>query len=317
MGTEEEAIYKFGWSQSLIFSSIYTIYYLMAKLLECKNLHDYTNQKRFVFYNLLGIFLLSILVGCAVVPFPYQWIGDIDQVNFNEPSGIAFHPGRGTLFIVGDEGDVCEIQRDGTLVKQKRIFDADFEGITCNPLSGLLYIVIEGEEKIIEVDPKNFSVLREFLINRTYQGTVVLKPGGHGIEGIAFVPDSSHPEGGTFYITNQCLDLNDTENPSAIFELEVPLRRSSHGGNRAKIVKYLPFKTIDLSALHYDEKSSHLYVMSDATNTLLEITTEGKILKAYAFPGDNQEGIAADDKGFLYIAQDSGGIIKIKWNRKR
>jgi len=243
----------------------------MARLLEYKNVHDQTDIKRFVFCNLLVIFLLSIFVGCAVIPFPYQWIGNIDQVNFNEPSGIAFHPGRGTLFIVGDEGDVCEIQRDGTLVKQKRILDADFEGITCNPLSGFLYIVIEGEEKIIEVDPNNFKVLREFSIDRVFQGAVVLKPGGHGIEAIAF----------------------------------------------AKIVKYLPFKTIDLSALHYDEKSGHLYVMSDATNTLFEITTEGKILKAFTFPGDNQEGIAADDKGFLYIAQDSGGIIKIKWNRKR
>jgi len=309
-------VYKFWWSQSLIFSSIYTIYYLMATLVECKSLHDYTDLKRFVLCNFLGIFLLSILIGCAVIPFPYQWIGDIDQVNFNEPSGIAFHPGRGTLFIVGDEGDVCEIQRDGTLVKQKRILNADFEGITCNPLSGFLYIVIEGEEKIIEVDPNNFRVVREFSIDRVFQGAVVLTPGGHGIEAIAFVPDVNHPEGGTFYITNQCFDLNDKEDPSAIFELELPLRSRSHGSNIAKIVKYLPFKTIDLSALHYDEKSGHLYVMSDATNTLFEITTEGKILKAYAFPGDNQEGIAADTKGFLYIAQDSGGIIKIKWNRK-
>lgn len=293
------------------------MYFIMATLLKCKNLHDFAHQKRFVVFTLLVIFPLPILIGCAVIPFPYEWIGNIDQVNFSEPSGIVFHPGRGTLFIVGDEGDVCEIQTDGTLVKQKRILDADFEGITCNPLSGLLYIVIEGEEKIIEFDPKSFRVLREFSINRVFQGAVVLKPGGHGIEAIAFVPDSNHPEGGTFYITNQCLDLSNKEDPSAIFELEVPLRSSSHRGNIAKIVKYLPFKTIDLSALHYDEKSGHLYVMSDVTNTLFEITTEGKILKAYAFPGDNQEGIAVDTKGFLYIAQDSGGIIKIKWNRKR
>ena len=293
------------------------MYFVMATFLEYKNLHDFAHPKRFVVCTFLCIFLLPILVGGAVIPFSYEWIGNIDQVNFSEPSGIVFHPGRGTLFIVGDEGDVCEIQTDGTLVKQKRILDADFEGITCNPLSGLLYIVIEGEEKIIEVDPKNFRVLREFSINRVFQGAVVLKPGGHGIEAIAFVPASNHPEGGTFYITNQCLDLNNKEDPSAIFELEVPLRSSSHGDNRAKIVKYLPFSAIDLSALHYDEKSGHLYVMSDATNTLFEITTEGKILKAYAFPGDNQEGIAVDIRGFIYIAQDSGGIIKIKWNRKR
>ena len=41
-----------------------------------------------------------------------------------------------------------------------------------------------------------------------------------------------------------------------------------------------------------------------------------KCSRAYAFPGDNQEGITADPNGFLYIAQDSGGILKLKWLRE-
>ena len=99
---------------------------------------------------------LAILIACSVLiesvdppdtSFPCQWIGNIDQVNFNEPSGIVFHPGREPLFVVGDEGDISEIHTDGTLVKQKRIRHADFEGIACDPSTGLLYIAIEGEEK--------------------------------------------------------------------------------------------------------------------------------------------------------------------------
>jgi len=39
----------------------------------------------------------------------------------------------------------------------------------------------------------------------------------------------------------------------------------------------------------------------------------GQILKQYAFIGDDQEGITLDDEGYLYIAQDSGGIIKIRY----
>jgi len=65
-----------------------------------------------------------------LTPFPCKLIGNIDRVNFNEPSGIVFHPGRDTLFVVGAEGDICEIRKDGTMLKQKRILDADFEGIT-------------------------------------------------------------------------------------------------------------------------------------------------------------------------------------------
>ena len=124
------------------------------------------NKKGTIFHCRLVIFALAI----PTITFPYQSIANIGQLNLNGPSGIVFHPGRGTLFIVGDRGDIVEVQTDGTLVKQKRIRDADFEGITCDPSTGLLYIAVEGEERIVEIDPEDFSVLREFAINRVLEG---------------------------------------------------------------------------------------------------------------------------------------------------
>lgn len=284
------------------------------------------NAKRLILHWLVAVILFvifgnNLLFTKEVAPlheiFPCKWIGNIDKLNFKEPSGIVFHPQRGTLFVVGDNGDIGEIQTDGKLVKQKRIRKADFEGITCDPATGFLYIAVEGEEKIIEIDPENFEVLREFSINRTFRGTMCLKPGGQGIEAITFVPDSSHPEGGTFYVANQSFTLDNEEDPSAIFEVELPLRSRSNRNSQAKILRYFTPGIIDLSGLFYDCTNDYLYVISDATNTFFEITKDGDILKSYAFPGKNQEGIAVDMKGFLYIAQDSGGIIKLKWNRQR
>jgi len=55
-----------------------------------------------------------------------------------------------------------------------------------------------------------------------------------------------------------------------------------------------------------------LNIVSDADNILVEITLSGKLINEYAFLGNDQEGLAKDDEGFLYIAQDSGGIIKVK-----
>lgn len=291
-----------------------------------ERIRDSRNTKRFIFLCLLVVSILSLHLGCSVfikrvdhfkTCLPYQWVGNIDQVNFEDPSGIVFHSGRETLFVVGNRGDICEIQRDGTLVKQERIRDADFEGITYDPSTGLLYIAIEGEEKIIEVDPADFRVLREFTIERTFRGSTVLKAGGNGIEAITFVPNSNHPEGGTFYITNQGFDLDNKEDPSALFEIEVPLRSGTSEKGAAKIVKYVSFDVVDLSGLCYEKKSNHIYVISGVANTLFEITRDGKILKTCTLPGDNQEGIAEDESGFLYIAQDSGGIIKVKWDRQR
>jgi uncharacterized protein YjiK len=146
---------------------------------------------------------------------------------------------------------------------------------------------------------------------------VVLKAEGPGIEAITFVPDSHHPEGGTFYVANQGYDLNSTEDPSAIFEVEIPLKRGSAADSTAKIIRFFTLGVVDLSGLHYNKANDRLYVISDATNTFFEITKAGYVVRSYALPGDNQEGITVDGEGFVYITQDSGGIIKFQWNRER
>ena len=253
------------------------------------------------------------------IVFPFQWIGNIDKAHSNksnfQPSGICFHSKRGSLFVVGNLGEVCEMRTDGTVIKEKLIKRADFEGITHDPSTGLLYIGVEGAEKIIELDPETFEVLRVFSIPREFMGNTLLKEGGQGIEAITFVPDIDHPQGGTFYVANQSYDLEDVEDISAVFEIEVPLKSKAETNTSAKILRYFFLGVIDLSGLYFDEATGHLYVISDLTNTFFEFTKTGTLLSGYAFPGDNQGGITVDDQGFLYIAQDSGGILKIKWKK--
>jgi uncharacterized protein YjiK len=67
--------------------------------------------------------------------------------------------------------------------------------------------------------------------------------------------------------------------------------------------------------LHYDPETGHVLVVADSPNILLEYSAEHELLNVYAFPGDNQEGIAVDSDGYIYIAQDSGGILKLEWLR--
>jgi len=249
------------------------------------------------------------------IVFEHEWIGDIDQIGFNEPSGIVYHAGRGTLFAVGDEGDICEIETDGKPVKHLHIRDADFEGVTYDPATGLLYVVIEGEERILEIRPDDFAVVREFEIERVFEGRTLLKPGGQGVEAITFVPDAGHPQGGTFYIGNQSFDAAAEEDPSVICEVEVPLKASGPAVGKAKIVRYFSLGIADFAAFCYDAGSGHIYVVSDGNNILLEITPAGDIVEFWAFPGDNQEGLAMDSEGLVYIAQDTGGILKVRWRR--
>lgn len=269
---------------------------------------------------------LSIILffGCATassqqsissnIVFPCKWVGNIDKSKFNEPSGICWHSQRKTLFIVGDEGDVCEMKTDGTLIKKKRIRNADFEGITHDPSTGFLYIAVEGAESIIELDPETFKILREFSLPRTFDGKTVMKAGGQGIEAITFVPDPDHPDGGTFYVANQSFNLADKHDISGMFVVELPLRSKT---GRPKLLNQFKPGVIDLSGLYYDQGNRHIFVISDACNIIMEYSLDFKLLREYAFPGDNQEGITADNMGFMYIAQDSGGIIKLKWLREQ
>lgn len=249
------------------------------------------------------------------IRFPYKWLGppgfggDIDQQNFAEPSDICFHPLRKTLFVVSDEGEIAEIKTDGTPVFNLKI-PGDLEGITVHPQTGLLYIIKEGEDIILEFDPNKKEVTRTFPVNRGYQGNenfLQKQEQGYdnGLESIAFIPNKDHPEGGTFYVGNQW-------DPPCILEIMVPLKSSRTKICEARIIRALPFKLDDPAAMYYDSQKRILNVVSDADNILVEITLDGRLVKEYAFLGDNQEGLARDDEGFLYIAQDSGGIIKVK-----
>jgi uncharacterized protein YjiK len=269
----------------------------------------------YVFAHLLFLFACSGSDTMTSIRFPYQWIdepgygGNIDRVNFPEPSGLCFHPSRGTLFVVSDEGEIAEIGKDGELLFRAEI-PGDLEGITVEPESGFLYLIKEGDDIILEFDPETKEITRTFPLNRTYHGNpdFIEKRIGrydNGIESIAFVRDDKHPEGGTFFIGNQW-------DPPCLMEVWLPLKSSQEKSTEARIIRVLSLILDDPAAMYYDCRTGLLNVVSDADNILVEITLQGKIVREFAFTGDSQEGIAIDDEGYLYIAQDSGGILKIK-----
>jgi hypothetical protein len=248
---------------------------------------------------------------------PHEWIGNIDRTGFKEPSGICYHSSRRTLFVVGDEGDVCEMKTDGTPVKSRHIRHGDFEGITHDPSTGLLYIAVEGEETILEVHPDSLEVLRTFSIPRQFEGRMLMKEGGQGVEGITFVPDPTHPQGGTFQVANQSFRRDLADDVSAVIEVELPLRSVGKTTSAARILRCIDPGIVDISGLCYDAATDSTLLISDTTDTLLEYDRSGRILGAWRLPGTDQEGIAADPDGFLYIAQDSGGIVKIRRRTER
>jgi uncharacterized protein YjiK len=254
--------------------------------------------------------------GPADIAFPCAWptspgfapTANIDKLNIIEPSGICYHPLRGTLFVVSDEGEIVEIKTDGMLVA-RTVVPGDLEGITFDPSTGLLYAVAEGADVILEFDPDKGEVVRRFPVDRSFGGDSeflrVTKPYDNGLESLVFIPAAGHPEGGTFIAGNQ-------EDPSCLVELSVPLRSAGPAGGPAKIIRLVTTKVQDPADMYFDERTGLLNVVCDAPNILVEMTLQGKIVRQYAFPGNDQEGICRDPEGYIYIAQDSGGILKLK-----
>jgi len=234
-------------------------------------------------------------------PFPYDRVDGFSKPQSEKLSGIVFYPPRETLFAVSDNGWIIEIKTDGTLIQKRQLRKkADFEGITYSPATEMLYVAIEGEEVILEVNPETLEVGRDMPIERMFEGDILLSPEGNGIEGIAFVPASDATTPGSFYLVNQSDELGGTD-PSIVFEVDI---NPDAGEPEARIIRYFSVGVPDLSGIHYVPSSQRLLIISDSNNLLLEVSLTGEVLETYPLPGKNQEGVTTDGDGFLYIAQD-------------
>lgn len=234
--------------------------------------------------------------------FPYEMVDGFSKDMADKLSGIVFYPPRGTLLAVSDNGWVIELKTDGTFVQKKPVLKkADFEGITYNPAADMLYVAVEGEEAILEVNPETLEAGRSIPIDRMFEGNILLSPEGNGIEGITFVPAADGAAHGSFYLVNQSDELEGTD-ASIVFEVEI---NQDAGEPQARIVRYFSIGVTDLSEIYYVPSSSDLIIISDDNDLLLEVSLTGQVLATYPLPGKKQEGVTRDGDGFLYIAQDT------------
>ena len=119
----------------------------------------------YLYNRVQGIWSYHRQPNTSPVELPHRWVGNIVPEPDVELSGITYHPERKTLFTISDEGHLSEWRTDGRLIRQDLIRGEDFEGLTVDPTTGLLYAVIEGKDNILEISPTTFTPQREFSIN--------------------------------------------------------------------------------------------------------------------------------------------------------
>jgi len=273
---------------------------------------------------LSAIIFLAPVFGCSTFqpgtdlqtpPFTGSTRVNTDTQYCREPSGIVYSTRRGTLFIADDEGDICELLLDGTLINKTHVDRADIEGITIDPATGLLYAMEEHSMIIMEFHPDSLEPLRQFPLDATSDADLpARKNSNRGFEAITFVPDSGHPAGGTFFIASQGWRTRHAKGIAAVYEIAAPLQDTANANQTAHMVRHFEPGITDLSGLHYDARMQQLLLISDQHDTLMLLGTDGNTRASYKLPGKNQEGITMDSKGQLYIAEDSGDIIKYRFD---
>jgi len=240
---------------------------------------------------LVGMFL-SIMIGCS---------GESNVITkIPEASGICFSKKSQTLFVANDEGKVYEISKEGKILREKRLGKYNLEGVACDDAKGTLLFAIEGKDNILLVGQKNLKVRNNIKIKRAYHDKIILKKDkkSHGIEGIAIV-------GEFLYISNQSNKFFPKKDPSLIIKV------AKNAKKKVTILELLEHGHKDVSGLTYHDK--HLFMVSDSENLLLKYSLEEKkVVGTAKLPFFAQEGVAFDDEGYIYFANDRGSVCKYK-----
>jgi uncharacterized protein YjiK len=211
-----------------------------------------------------------------------------------EASGICFSHTSNTLFVANDEGGIYEIDTAGKILRQTKLKGYDLEGVAC--YLDKLYFAVEGKDSVLVVSKSDFKIIRQIKIKRKYRNILVLKKDkSHGLEGISIFQDK-------IYLSNQSYYRYPKEDSSIVFTIELNSKK------KRKIKKIYNHGYNDVAGLAF--RKNELYIVSDDENLLVNLNT----LKEYRLPKFAQEGIAFDNSGFIYIADDEGRVLKGVFN---
>ena len=115
---------------------------------------------------------------------------------------MAFHPGLGHLFVVGDDGALAEIDTSGKVVRALGV-EKQLEDVAYHPPSGGLLVVSESRSELILFDPAAGRELKRWKLNTPALLGRMPTEANQGFEGLAFRPDPSRPGGGLVYLSHQ------------------------------------------------------------------------------------------------------------------
>lgn len=227
-----------------------------------------------------------------------------------EPSGIVFSPGRGTLFVVGDEGSLVEVSTDGRVVAQIPT-GGNLEDVALHTPSGRLVLLSEKKGELIVLDPATGKKTGKFkLDDQALLGESGVDP-NQGFEGLAFREEKGRPGGGIFYLVHQ-------RKPAMLVAISFdPLAPSGTLGAASLVSRTAVANRDDLTAVTHEPSLDRLFVIADSKDRLAMLGPSGEEEAEIVLPGVQQEGLSFDAQGNLWIADDRAGLLVFRGAREK
>ncbi len=227
-----------------------------------------------------------------------------------EPSGVAFSTVRGSLFVVGDEGSLVEIDPAGKLIATLPM-GGNLEDVALHTPSGRLVLLSEKKGELIVFDPATGQRTGKFRIDAAALLGEASADKNQGFEGLAFRSDPSQPGGGVFYLVHQ-------RKPALMVALAFdPLSPSGSLGAASVLSRSKIGDREDLTAVTYDAAIDRLFVIADSKDRIAMLSISGVEEAEIVLPGVQQEGLTFDAAGNLWIADDRAGLLLFRGARAR
>jgi uncharacterized protein YjiK len=221
-----------------------------------------------------------------------------------EASGIAWHPARRSFFVVGDRGTLVEIARTGAVVARHAV-KGNLEDVTVHGPSGRLVLLAEKKGELVIWDPTTASESARFALD--VAAILGREPAdrNQGFEGIVFRAEGGRPGGGVFHVAHQ-------SKPARLVTIAFdPTGPARTLGAADVLARHAVKPHQDLTAVAWSDALARLLVIAERADRLLLVSPDGTIDADLALPGGQQEGLALDPDGTLWVADERLGLLRL------
>jgi uncharacterized protein YjiK len=119
-----------------------------------------------------------------------------------------------------------------------------------------------------------------------------------GFEGLAFRAEPGRPGGGTYYLAHQ-------RTPATVVALAFdPATAPSRLGAESVVARWPQSNFEDLTAVTYVPSLDRVLVIADGVDKVLVLGPDGSVEAELPLPGQQQEGLAFDGTGTMWVADD-------------